>query len=77
MVELTISTSNEIRTEVVTKVNTPVASRARIASQNASALSRRRMTSLVGVGDAVKWSILDRRCIPGQGHKLEQYEAKY
>lgn len=58
------------KTEVVPKVmNKPVASKARIASQNVSALSRRRVTSLVGTGDAVNWKILDKRCISCQGHK--------
>lgn len=44
----------------------PVASNARIDSQNALALSRRRITSLVGLGMVVNWKILDNRCIPCQ-----------
>lgn len=45
----------------------PVASRARIDSQNALALSRRRLTSLVGKGVLVSWKIFVKRCIPSQG----------
>lgn len=40
----------------------PVASRARIASQNALAFSRRRIKSLAEVGTAESWKILDKRC---------------
>lgn len=41
----------------------PVASRARIHSQNALALSRRRIMSLEGSGLAERWKIFDNRCI--------------
>lgn len=46
-----------------TEESKPVASRARIASENALALSRRRITSLEGREMAVSWKILDKRCI--------------
>lgn len=45
--------------------NIPVASTARIHSQNALALSRRRITSLEGSGAAESMQILDKRCIVG------------
>jgi len=41
----------------------PVASRARIASQNALARSRRRIKSVAEFGVAVSWEILDKRCM--------------
>jgi hypothetical protein len=45
------------------KRSKPVASRARIASQNALAFSRRRRTSLAEFGMAESWKSLDKRCM--------------
>lgn len=46
----------------ITKRSKPVASRARIDSQNVLALSRRRIMSLEGEGVAVSRNILDNKC---------------
>lgn len=51
------------KTRRIFKRSKPVASRARIDSQNVLALSRRRIMSLEGGGVAVSRKILDNKCM--------------